>query len=279
MKKITKPPARVHILVARESKKAIIIRRGPAKQVCILLWDRNNDTFKVSQWLKGRIYERRSDIAADGKHWIYFAANYKYKNETKGTWTAIARVPWLKALTLYGKGDGWFGGGLMLKGQEFWLNDHECLDHFLMFESSEVKKSKGYKPKNSYGGECLNVYYNRLQRDGWSYIKYDEDKCVTIFEKKFSTGWIFRKIAHHGGQEKDRQGVYWDEHELEDSNGKIIVLSNWEWAEYLDNEYIFYIKKGCLYKLKVSTNYDIKKDSIFVHDFNDYKFKELKAPY
>ena len=125
---------------------ALVIRRGPSKEVCVLSWDRSNDTFKVSQWLKGVIYERRSDISEDGKHWIYFAATYKYKSDTKGSWTAIARVPWLKALTLYGKGDGWYGGGLMLHGQEYWLNDHDCMGHFLMHESKEVKRSKGYRP-------------------------------------------------------------------------------------------------------------------------------------
>jgi cytochrome bd-type quinol oxidase subunit 2 len=29
----------------------------------------------VGQWLKGRIYERRSDLSPDGKHLIYFAMN------------------------------------------------------------------------------------------------------------------------------------------------------------------------------------------------------------
>jgi len=271
--------ARVHILIAKESNDAIVIRRGPSNQVCILGWNRTNDTFSVSQWLKARIYERRSDISADGKYWIYFAGTHQYKSETKGTWTAIARVPWLKALTLYGKGDSWFGGGLMLKGAKYWLNDNGCMGHFLMHESTEVVRVKNYPLFDNYGGECLHIYYNRLQRDGWKYLGYKEKKSVTIFEKKLTAGWVLKKIAHHGGERHIGQGVYWDEHELEDNYGKTIVLDNWEWAEYLDNKYIFYIEKGCLYKLNVSTNYDIEKDSIFMHDFNDYKFEALKAPY
>ena len=36
---------RLHILLARESKNAIIIRRGPSKKTAIIGWDRNTDNF------------------------------------------------------------------------------------------------------------------------------------------------------------------------------------------------------------------------------------------
>jgi hypothetical protein len=52
-------PARVHPILARKANTAVIIRRGPSKSVCPMLWDRSNDTFKLGQWLRGRIYERR----------------------------------------------------------------------------------------------------------------------------------------------------------------------------------------------------------------------------
>ena len=271
-------PARVHILIASKSKKAIVIRRGPSNHVCILGWDRSKDTFSVSQWLKGTLYERRSDISADGKYWIYFAGTHRYKSETKGTWTAIAKVPWLKAITLYGKGDSWYGGGLMGESSKYWLNDHECSGHFLMHESKEVFRMKDYPLYDTYGGEYLNIYYNRLQRDGWSYFKYDEDKSVTIFEKKLCKNWVLKKYAYHGGQKKEGQGVYWDTHELQDVNGKIYLFEDWEWAEYLDDKYVFYIKKGCLYKLEVC-NSPLIEEAELVHNFNDYKFEALKAPY
>lgn len=85
----------------------LVFRRGPSKQVCTLLWDRKQDTFVLGQWLKGRIYERRSDLSGDGKYVIYFAMNGKWDSQTKGSWTAISRAPWLKALVLLSKGDNW----------------------------------------------------------------------------------------------------------------------------------------------------------------------------
>lgn len=100
-------PARLHILLARHS--AVVIRRGPSQHVCVLGWDRRNDTFQIGQWLKGRIYERRCDLSPDGEYLIYFAMNGRWQSETKGSWTAISRAPYLKALALFSKGDCWQG--------------------------------------------------------------------------------------------------------------------------------------------------------------------------
>lgn len=55
-------PARIHGLLAPQAPLGVIIRRGPSKQVATILWDRRQDTFQLGQWLKGRIYERRSDL-------------------------------------------------------------------------------------------------------------------------------------------------------------------------------------------------------------------------
>jgi hypothetical protein len=104
-------PARVHIILARDASTAIAIRRGPSKAVCTIQWDRSKDTFQMGQWLKGRIYERRCDLSPDGRLFIYFAMNGKWSSETKGSWTAISQVPFLKAVRLWVSGDCWHGGG------------------------------------------------------------------------------------------------------------------------------------------------------------------------
>jgi hypothetical protein len=48
-------PARLHILVPKESETAVVIRRGPSEQTCILSWDTRTDKVRVAHWLKGRI--------------------------------------------------------------------------------------------------------------------------------------------------------------------------------------------------------------------------------
>ena len=70
-------PARIHAILAREAPKAVVFRRGPSGQVCTLGWDMETDTFTMGQWLKGRIYEYRSDLSPDGELLVYFAADFR----------------------------------------------------------------------------------------------------------------------------------------------------------------------------------------------------------
>jgi hypothetical protein len=70
-------PARLHVILAREAPKAVIFRRGPSGQVCTVGWDLETDTFTTGQWLKGRIYEYRSDLSPDGELMIYFATDFR----------------------------------------------------------------------------------------------------------------------------------------------------------------------------------------------------------
>ncbi len=272
-------PARLHILVARSSKQAIVIRKGPSKYTCVVGWNRGQNTFQVSQWLKGRIYERRSDISPSGSHWIYFATKAKWGTESINTWTAIARSPWLKAVSMYSKGDAWHGGGLFLKNKTYWLNEGGIL-HEEMHLSSEIKRNKNYQPKEQYGGECLHVYYNRLQRDGWilkeNFRKEKWDKG-TIFEKELAYKWILRKVCHAQVNSPEGKSCYWDEHLLLSKRGEKTLCSDWEWAEWVDNT-IYYAEKGSLYSLLIENSKQVSSPKL-LHDFNSYKFENKKAPY
>ena len=73
-------PARLHVILAREAPKAVVFRRGPSGCVCTLGWDLETDTFTLGQWLKGRIYEYRSDLSPDGEFMVYFATDFRRPN-------------------------------------------------------------------------------------------------------------------------------------------------------------------------------------------------------
>lgn len=275
---ITSFPARLHLLIPRNSNNGIVIRRGPSKQVCILNWNRSNNKFTLSQWLKGRIYERRCDISPSGKYWIYFAMNGRWQSEVKGSWTAIAKVPWLKAIELLPKGDCWHGGGLFIDDKSYWLNDG--YGHESLFTSKEITRNKSYQPQKYYGGECLNVYFNRLQRDGWNLInnrrkeKWHEE---TIFEKELAYDWKIQKICYAQLGSSPGKGCYWDEHQLLDCNGNIFSKKKWEWADWLDNVIVF-AENGCLNQIVIAKDRKLSEVQL-IHDFNDYKFENRQAPY
>lgn len=271
-------PARLHVLLASRAPVGVVIRRGPSKTVCSILWNRATDTFQLGQWMRGRIYERRADISPDGKRMIYFAMNGKWTSEVKGSWTAISRVPWLKATTLWGKGDCWNGGGLFTSNKSYWLNDG--YGHFLIRDDRLLGADTKYRPKGNYGAECPSVYYRRLQRDGWKLettVTNGRWNTCTVFEKDLPHGWILRKLAHAETGAPPGKGCYWDEHELEHPKRRArLEFPNWEWAD-LDSKTLVWAEEGCLYRAAI----DAKglKPSKLLFDTNSMQFEAIAAPY
>jgi len=271
-------PPRLHVILAREAATALIFRRGPSKSVCTILWDRKRDTFRVGQWMRGRIYERRADLSPDGRFLIYFAMNGKLDTETKGSWTAISKAPWLKAIVLLGKGECWHGGGLFTGDRQYWLNDG--YGHRVMHDSSQVRRDNRSQPTRTFGGECLNVYYPRLMRVGWTMTEERGHRMdsATIFERPLGHGWVLRKIAHEQVGAPEGKGCYWDEHELvHTEKGALIQHPDWEWAER-DGDSVVWASSGCLYRARINRSKGIGNPKL-LHDFGGMKFEAIPAPY
>lgn len=271
-------PARLHVLLAKDSEAAVIIRRGPSKHVCTISWNRRTDRFKVGQWLNGRIYERRSDLSPDGRHLIYFAMNGRWETKVRGAWTAISRAPYLRALSLFAKGDCWHGGGLFLSDKGYWLNDG--YGHTVLEDNAPLTRSPTYPWHEQYGGECLGVYYVRLQRDGWKLKGIEEDGTksqTTIFEKRINDQWVIRKHAHATLDHPVGKGVYFDTHTLVNSRtGDKKHFADWEWAD-VDGGRIVWAAGGKLVAGCVKAS-GLEKSSE-LHDFSDMEFERIQAPY
>ena len=274
----TRFPARLHVLLASETRVGVVIRRGPARAVCSILWDRNSDKFETGQWLRGRIYERRADLSPDGRFMIYFAMNGRWSSKSRGSWTAVSRAPWLNAVVLWGKGDCWNGGGLFTSNTRYWLNG-DC-GHFLMRDSAEVERDTAFRPAASYGGECPGVYYVRLQRDGWvlkDKLTAGVSSAFTVFEKPLSSGWMLRKYAHAEVGAPPGKGCYWDEHELEHpATQRRLLFAKWEWADR-DGSTLVWAEDGCLHRAALDAEGLGPARVIF--DFNDMTFERRVAPY
>ena len=269
-------PARLHVLLASKAPYGVIFRRGPVNAVCTVGWNRETDGFQLGQWLRGRIYERRADLSPDGRHLIYFARGGRRHWETKGSWTAISRAPYLHAITLFGKGDCWQGGGLFTSNQKYWLNG--C--HFDVRNSSKLIEDVKYKPEGSFGAECPSVYYRRLLRDGWSLemnVGPGRVSPCTVFSKPLPHGWILRKFAYADTKHPQGTSVYWDEHELEHPKRKaLLAVPKWEWAD-LDGSSLVWAEKGILHRAPVKPSGPA--DAKTLYDFNLMRFEAREAPY
>lgn len=279
---MSKFPARVHPILARNARTAVIIRRGPSKAVCTMLWDRGRDEFKLGQWLRGRIYERRCDLSPDGKHFIYFAMNGKWDGPVKGSWTAVSRTPYLKALALWPWGDCWNGGGLFLSDSRFWRNSgyHDDEKDTVGGLRKKLTEESGYPFDEGYGGECPGVYYIRLQRDGWKLLRHESpssEESVVAFEKPLPGGWMLEKSAHATIDSPVGNGCYYDTHRLlHPESGTILDHPEWEWAE-LDRKRLVWVSKGVLYGAKIHGKG--LGEAKALHDFNDMTFEAIPAPY
>lgn len=279
---MSKFPARVHPILARKAKTAVIIRRGPSKSVCMMLWDRRKDTFTLGQWLRGRIYERRCDLSPDGRHFIYLAMNGKWNGPMKGSWTAISRTPYLKALALWPWGDCWNGGGLFLTDSRFWRNSgyHQDEADTVGRLRNKLTEKTDFPFHENYGGECPGVYYHRLQRDGWKLVRFEPPSAndqVAAFEKPLAKGWVLEKSAHASVDHPVGSGCYYDTHRLIHSDsGTILDHPEWEWAE-LDRKRLVWVTKGVLYAAKIHGHGlgDVKS----LYDFNNMEFEAIAAPY
>jgi hypothetical protein len=115
----TEPATRLFGLVARDARIAVVFRRGPSKQVRMLLWDLATDEITAGQWLAGRIYDTRCGISPDGKLLVYFAGKFKTK---LGTFTAVSRPPFFTALALWPDGSTYGGGGFFEENRKLILN-------------------------------------------------------------------------------------------------------------------------------------------------------------
>jgi len=90
------PPPRLALLQASRAPVAVIVRRGPSKDVEIIRWDLAHDVFERGHWFHGRIYEKRSDLSPDGELFVYFASKFTRETvvDTEYTyaWTAVSRA-------------------------------------------------------------------------------------------------------------------------------------------------------------------------------------------
>jgi hypothetical protein len=261
-------PARLHVLLARDKPLGVVMRRGPSTKFCTLLWDLRSDEFEMGQWVNARLYPMRSDLSPDGRYLIYFALNGRWQSETRGSYTAISRAPYLKALMLYPKGDAWGGGGLWTGRKTYWLNH-------LSPREKPLRSTGEVQPDLTVGRpggwwECPYVFFERLERDGWAAASEKTKRPVIgLYEKRIGP-WRIEKTIFF------RQG-YRCRHVLEHREAGVRHdCTDWEWAELSGNT-ILYAARGCLYRATVTLKAGIK--SRLVRDFNRMKFEAIAAPY
>jgi hypothetical protein len=289
---MSKPSStRIYGIIARDAPVAVIFRRGPSKQVCLIKWNLRTDKLEYGQWFKGRIYERRCDLSPSGKYLIYFAASYKVPLYS---WTAISKPPYLTALALWKKGDGWGGGGAFDSELRIRLN-HRPAENKLA-EGFKLRKGMRTLPfgKFSGRGEDDPINFELQTRDGWELVASavsnppDFDANVAweftepaIFGK--TSKKKFRLLMFTRGVSQKNDSWYWIDHKLIDDDQKLLLdLPRTDWANFDHNGDLLFARNGKLFRLaeKNFPKYAEQGDDVLklVADLSGLKFEEIVAP-
>ena len=281
---------RLYCILARAAPLAVVFRRGPSKRVLLLRWHTDTDKFEEGQWFKGRIYERRCDLSPSGERLIYFAATYK---QPYFSWTAISKPPFLTAVALWPKGDGWGGGGLFETERKIRLNHREA----------EMELAEGFtQPRKvrveSFGerpgwGEDSPIIDTRLSRDGWQLLQqampiehsigaavWMEWNPPEIWSRAHPRRRYELRMSIKGLHERDG-AWYIVEHSVEDKKtGSVLELGRTDWADWCHSGDLLFAKQGKLFRLGFSAGGTLAElaDARLLIDLNGHTFKEVAAP-
>lgn len=281
--------ARLYALIARHARRAVVFRRGPAKQTLILAWNLADDTLERGQWFKGRIYERRCDLSADGELLVYAAASNR---PPLYSWTAISRPPYLTALALWND-PGMWGGALF--GDDWTtlrMNNLSPVEAPLRPTGEPLPDALAV----SMLGPIMNereLMARRLERDGWrttsegTRVRLARGSPLqsrfdppAIREKPIGLGGLKLSVQLHGEHETNGP-PYVETCQVQDEHGEgVIDLGRIDWTDVDHTGDVLYAADGCLFRLsgeRIAAD-PRSATSTKIADLNALTFEEVVAP-
>jgi hypothetical protein len=275
---------RLFVILARKASMGVVFRRGPSKHVLLINWNTEKHQFRMGQWLKGRIYERRCDLSPSGEKLLYLAANQR---APLFSWTAVSRPPFLTALAMWPNGSAWGGGGLFKNERTVSLNHRP--DGMAVADGFRLPKNIQAQSLGTLAGrgEDGPIFSHRLQRDGWTLKQaaegWKENSQSRIYWEpnqreiwiKPRDRWVL-EMSVVGINEKNGPW-YVIEHQVLDTEGRSVAsLGRSDWADWSQTGELLFARDGCLGRLP-------RKDGEFQQpeelvDLRQLRFQPRSAP-
>lgn len=255
-------------MTATETPLAVIFRRGPTRHTASLLWNRETGEVTLGQWLKGRIYEHRSDLSPDGRHMIYFAGTNA--SIRQGRWhTVISRAPWLRAIAYLPQDWTWHGGGAFTAEGRVFLNGGGTLPRNADGLRQADPKAM---PHGTDGFHMGGLYAAMLARRGW--VRTGGDRYETTLQTNLTGGWRLELGFRIGA---GNRSIISNTYALVDPDGGRHPQETWEWAEPWKNG-IQFAAAGAIYEAKDAES-GLDGTPMRIADLNPMSFEAIRAPY
>ncbi|MBA2277774.1 MAG: hypothetical protein H0W06_08415 [Chloroflexia bacterium] len=227
-------PCRLFVYLAREAPIGVVLRRGPSDWVRLSVWHTDVDSFEHGQWMRARVFERRSDVSADGTLFVSFVRGSQGPDpQQRDTWVAISRPPWFTALALWFVGGTYCAGGYFPERESLWIGfDPNPLDqgHLPNWFTATTSISGGYTEHGPNWTE-RTVWFNRLRRGGWERVA---DEVPETWQRPSPTSDVTLLMTIHSASSFD---VYGGPHVLDyalraEPTGQVIPLGRATWADW-----------------------------------------------
>ncbi len=278
-------PARLHVILARDTNRAVIIRRGPSKWVRLILWHTDSDTFEGGQWLCGRIYGERCALSPDGKLFLYFATQWhKAGNGYMGSWSAISKPPYLTALALWPEGSTWCGGGLFIDNETVYLSacrgtlgahpDHQPPKKLrVIMRPADMTGRDQRRLEQIRASDWQLIYESPLAYN--AYMNWLDDPSV--WQRQHPTQDRYTLIRRYRGYFPNYYpgpSIY--EYALADqTSGRETPIEGANWADWDQQGRLVYARDGQIFAQAPD---QIGRFARPLADFNDQVFEEIPTP-
>lgn len=288
--------ARITFIIARESDRAVIFRRGPSQWTQMITWNLENDSLVYGQWLKKKVRPERCDLSPKGTYLIYLIDQLEHRESR----TVISRPPYWTALSAWEHSDPLFdsGGGLFTAEYSVQLNWHHPLEAHEAWPvppQLEVGYFKAPGEYNLWKGQINLLLDHRLERDGWKRCEdkvFVEQETMSLTNRKVQDAesgmaiepqlWVkaitrnasLYKISFYHSEDRKTYNRFYVSKRNERS-----ALKEVEWADIDHNGRILATMKGKLYASKRLADGSVQLENLqLLHDLNPQKPQYIKPP-
>jgi hypothetical protein len=267
---MTSAACRLHVYLAQNALLGVILRRGPAAWTRLSVWHTDSDTFDHGQWIRGRVYERRSDLSADGALFIAFIRSNAARlrpGQYADTWIAISRPPYFTALALWWVGGTYCAGGLFPNRRSVWLGwnsdpDQGRLPPWLSRASTiaHVDHTNNWTDRT--------VFHTRLLRHGWQPLTGARE----IWEHRHPDQPISLVFTELGWDPRAFGGPHRVEYGLRTADSPAETLPGATWADWDQRGRLIVAQDGQL------RHWQSQDTSVTLADFNAQQPESAAAP-